>query len=381
MRVFSAQPYHNFTRDLNSALIDMGYDVVLKSEEWIGPNFFSNKKEQKDYYERLKSEKPGVNKRWVEEVKKAHEKKKVDLFVSATDMLITYPDTIEQIKNLGIPTLNVTHDDIPESYFNEMCQDLALAFDFNWTFQLDAIKSYKKIGANVIHYPVGANPHLFKPSNCEREFDVMFLGKNKGYRRKILKVIVDEGIDARAWGDGWRDIRTIIGLNLYELRASQGKLQKSFDLFLSELIWRIRHFGRINKIFGYYLSFDEMVKMYSRSRITLNFPGYFEVSGDLDINIDSDKAPKGLKGRDAEAPMSGAFYLTEYSEDIVKMYEVGKEIDVYRTIPELVEKIKYYLDNPTEAESIRKAGRERALRDYTWAKGFEKVFYEMDLVN
>lgn len=377
MRIFSAQPYNNFARDLNSALIDMGHDIVLKSDEWIGPDYFSNKKEQREYYERLDAEKPEVNKRWVEEVEIAHEKKKVDLFVSATDMLITYPDTIEKIKNLGIPTLNVTHDDIPESYFNEMCKDLALAFDFNWTFQLDAIKSYKKIGANVIHYPVGANPHLFKPSNCELEFDVMFLGKNKGYRRRILKTIVDEGFDAHAWGDGWRDIRTIIGLNLNEVRASNEKIRKTFNLFCSELIWHTKHFGRLQKIFGSYLSFDEMIKMYCRSRITLNFPGYFEVSGNLDINIDLDKAPKGLKGRDAEAPMSGAFYLTEYSDDIAQMYEIGKEIEVYRTIPELVEKIKYYLANPSEAESIRKAGRERALRDYTWAKGFENVFNEM----
>ena len=378
MRIFSAQPYYfPFGRDLNSALVEMGHDLVIKSDEWSGPAFNSKRKDRKEYYERLEKEKPGVNKRWIEEVEKAHEKKKVDLFVSATDMLITYPETIEKIKRLGIPTLNLHHDDIPEAYFNKMCKDLALVFDYNWTFQMGAIKSYKKIGAKVIYAPAGANPQLFKPYNCEREFDVIFIGRNKGYRRKIIKTIVDEGIDIRVWGDGWRNIVMIIGLDLNELRASQDKVRKSLDLFWSELVWHTRHFGKIKKIFGTYLSVDEMIKMYSRSNIALNFSGYFELK--VDVNIDFDKAPKGIKGTDFEAPMSGAFYLTEYSDEIAQMYKIGKEIETYRNVPELMDKIKYYLENPIEAESIRKAGRQRALRDYTWEKGFEKVFNEMGI--
>lgn len=380
MRIFSAQPYLPFSRDLNAALVEMGHDVVFKSNEYSGPDHESNIKDRKKDYERLKNEKPGINKRWIEEVKKAHEKKKVDLFVSATDMLITYPDTIEKIKRFGIPTLNIAHDDIPEGVFIEHCQDLALAFDYNWTFQLGAIKRYKKIGANVIYSPGGANPHLFKSYNCKREFDVIFMGRNKGYRRNILKTIVDEGFDVSAWGDGWRNIRMTIGLDLNEVRASHEKVRKSLDLFWSELVWHIRHFGKVKRIFGPYLSVDEMIKMYSQSKITLNFPGYFEVNN-KDINMDFDKSPKGIKGRDFEATMSGAFYLTEYTDEIAQLYEVGKEIETYRNVTELVDKIKYYLENPLEAESIRKAGRQRALKDYTWAKCFEIVFNEMDLVN
>ena len=375
MRIFSAQPFPGYGRDLNSALIEMGHDLVIKSVEWS-----VTAKGGKNYYEKLKAEKPGVNKRWIEEVEKAHEKKDVDLFVSGTDMLFSYPDTIEKIKSLGIPTLNIAHDDVPEGVFIEHCQDLALTFDYNWTFQRGAIKSYKKIGANVIYAPHGANPQIFKPYNCEREFDVIFMGRNKGYRRKILKTIADEGIDIRALGRDWRNIENIIGQNLNELRASEEKIHKSLDLFFSELVWHVRHFGNIKKIFGTYLSVDEMVKVYSQSKITLNFPGYFEANNAA-INIDIDKAPKGIKGRDVEAPMSGAFYLTEYSDEIAQIYEVGKEIETYRNIHELIEKIKYYLENPVEAEYIRKAGRQRALRDYTWVKSLEKVFNEIDLVN
>lgn len=380
MRIFSAQPYLTFGRDLNAALVEMGHDVVFKSDEYSGLGGHPTRKERKEYDEKMKMEVPGINKRWIEEVEKAHKKKTVDLFISGTDNLITHPETIEMIKGLGIPTLNIAHDDIPEGVFTEQCQDLALAFDYNWTFQLGAIKSYKKIGANVIHALGGANPHLFKPHNCKREFDVIFVGRNKGYRRKILQTIVHKGIDARAWGDGWRNLNMTIGIDLIEIRASQEKVSTSIDLFWSELVWHTRHFTKLNNIFGPYVSTDEMIKLFSQSKIILNFPGYFEVNN-ADINVDIDKAVKGIKGRDFEAPMSGAFYLTEYSDEIAQMYEIGKEIETFRSIPELVDKIKYYLENPNEAESIRKAGRQRALRDYTWVKSLEKVFNEMDLVD
>ena len=60
MRIFSAQPFPGYGRDLNSALIEMGHDLVIKSDEW---SVTANG--GKKYYEKLKTEKPGVNKRWV----------------------------------------------------------------------------------------------------------------------------------------------------------------------------------------------------------------------------------------------------------------------------------------------------------------------------
>ena len=377
MRIFSAQPTFHFYRDINAALIEMGHDVVIKSDEYGMLSRSATRKEHNEYSERLNKEKPGINKRWIEEVEKAHKNKKLDLFISGTDMQITYPETIEKIKSLGIPTLNAWHDDIPDAFFIEYCQDLALVFDYNWTFQLEAIRSYKKIGANVIYTPGGANPHICKSYNCERDHDVVFMGRNKNYRRNAIKAIVDNGIDIRVWGDGWRNVEIIIGLILNNVRNSQKKISTSVDVFSSELIWHTKHFGNLSKIFGRCLSYDDMVKMYSQSKITLNFSGYPETKNVG--TIDFDKSVKGLTGRDSEAPMCGAFYLTQYSDHIAQMYEIGKEIETFRSVPELIDKIKYYLENPVEAESIRKAGRERALKDYTWVKCLEKMFHEMGI--
>lgn len=396
LRIFSAPMHYHVARDMDSALVEMGHDLV-KFTEWSSPSYTPI--ERKKEGERCKifpryfspqwaeKEKPRINKKLIEEVKKAHEKRKLDLFMTEVDTRVTYPETIEEIKKLGIPTLNFAHDDIPEPHFMRVCKDLALVFDYNWTIQPGAIKSYKKIGAEVFYAPIGANPHIFKPYNCEREFDVTFIGKNKDYRKKVLQTIADEGIDIRVWGEHWNlniiKIKIRAGYYLNVLRHSQEKLRELSDLFwsdlvwcMSDLVWCIKHFGKGRKIFGPYLSDDEMIKMYSRSKISLNFSGI--TTPGLHAR-DFDKAQKGIKGTDFDAPMSGAFYLTEYSDEIAQLYKIGKEIETFKSISELVDKIKYYLENPTEAEAIREAGRQRALRDYTWIKVFERVFNEIGL--
>ena len=115
--------------------------------------------------------------------------------------------------------------------------------------------------------------------------------------------------------------------------------------------------------------------MYSQSKISLGFSGLTATY----IN-DFDKSPKAVKGRDFEAPMSGAFYLTDHSDEIAQLYDIGKEIETFKNISDLVDKTKYYLENPVETEAIRKAGRKKALRNYTWEKSFEKIFDEIGIL-
>jgi len=39
----------------------------------------------------------------------------------------------------------------------------------------------------------------------------------------------------------------------------------------------------------------------------------------------------------------------------------------------MLAKIRYYLDHPQEAESIRQAGREKVINHYTWDKIWPRV--------
>lgn len=41
---------------------------------------------------------------------------------------------------------------------------------------------------------------------------------------------------------------------------------------------------------------------------------------------------------------------------------------------ELLDKTKFYLSHPREAEKLREAGYRRARRDHTWQRRFEQLF-------
>ncbi len=83
--------------------------------------------------------------------------------------------------------------------------------------------------------------------------------------------------------------------------------------------------------------------------------------------------------RDFEAPMCRTCYLTGHSDEIEEFYEIGKEIDTYQNPEELVEKTKFYLSHPDQAEKLRRAGYDRARRDHTWTQRFQRLFNEIDV--
>lgn len=63
---------------------------------------------------------------------------------------------------------------------------------------------------------------------------------------------------------------------------------------------------------------------------------------------------------------SGAFCLSNYYEGIEKEYEIGKHLDVFRTIQDLIVKIDYYIVHEREREKIRKAGVKHVRNNHTW---------------
>jgi spore maturation protein CgeB len=83
--------------------------------------------------------------------------------------------------------------------------------------------------------------------------------------------------------------------------------------------------------------------------------------------------------RDFEAPMCRVCYLTGYTEEIAEFYELGREIDTYKTPDELVDKCRFYLGNTAAAERLRDAGFLRARRDHTWGRRFEQLFAAIGL--
>jgi spore maturation protein CgeB len=116
------------------------------------------------------------------------------------------------------------------------------------------------------------------------------------------------------------------------------------------------------------VSDDYLVALYSSSHVSL---GFLEV---YDRHDPSRQIKQHLHLREFEAPMSGAFYVTGYTEELAEMFEPDKEVIVYRNQYELLDKISYYLANPHQADRVRLAGRARAMRDHTYHHRFQQLF-------
>lgn len=255
----------------------------------------------------------------------------------STDVIFTYlsgeivtPETVRDISNFGIPMVNLCLND-KEAFVGKVKKGLAMGvrdicryFDLCWTSTEDALEKYCVEGALPIYLPEGANPEIHKPYNVEKTIDVSFVGQCYGNRPEIIQKLKQQGIHVKAYGYGWSD----------------GSL-----------------------------STQEMVEMYSRSKVNIGFGG---VSGYKDTYC--------LKGRDFEIPMSGGFYLTEYHPELKGCYELGEEIAAYTDFDDLVKKIRYFLSNQQKADSIRKKGMQRALNEHTWELRFGKIFQLMSLI-
>ncbi len=55
---------------------------------------------------------------------------------------------------------------------------------------------------------------------------------------------------------------------------------------------------------------------------------------------------------------------------IAAFYEIGREIETYRSHDELADKVGFYLSHAAAAEKLRDAGYRRAIRDHTWVQRF-----------
>lgn len=105
----------------------------------------------------------------------------------------------------------------------------------------------------------------------------------------------------------------------------------------------------------------DMYKILVNSKITLT--GHIkEVAGDYANNMTL-----------FEATGCGTLLITDYKSNLNTLFEIDKEIVTYKTLEELVKKIKYYLSHESERKRIAMAGQKRTLKDHTYQKRMEQL--------
>ena len=334
-------------------LLDLGHEVIEFDYDLSETFKHLNTKNAKNLTF-VKENRPKVSNALINQISKAHSIKPVDLFFSYFYDACVVPEIIDKIKSLGIKTVNWYCNGAHQLH---LVSEISPHYDWCLVPEKNRIKDYIAMGANPIYSQEAANPSIYKPYDLDKEFDVTFVGQAYGDRPQFINQITEDGINIHVWGKNWE------------------KYSKNTNTLKNNLLGWVQKKNRIQipaGNIGGILSDEEMIKMYSRSKINLGF-------STCGVTHKDEERVLQVRLRDFEVPMSGGFYMVEYMEELEEFYEIGKEIVCYNNVDDLIEKIHYYLKHDDEQEVIRKAGYQRCLRDHTWHIRFQKAFEKMDL--
>jgi spore maturation protein CgeB len=299
---------------------------------------------------------PRFGEELLDQVKKVHRLKPIELFFSYFYSAYVEPDVIREIGAMGITTINWYCN---ASYQFHLVEEIAPAYHYCLVPEKFRLEDYRRVGANPIYCQEAANPHVYKPYALPKEFDVTFVGQKYGNRPGYIRYLIDRGIETRAWGPHW------------DKHLPQGR---RWARELKDTLLNRPRRDVPPKYCGAPLSDEEYIKMYSRGKISLGFTTVAETP-------EQGEPIKQVRLRDFEATMSGAFYLVEYFDELTEFFEPDQEIVCFSSPEELADKAKYYLAHDSERERIRLAGMKRTREEHTWQKRFETVFKQIGLLS
>ncbi len=261
--------------------------------------------------------------------------KPIDILICMAQSPIT-PRVLLELRRRGVITvLWFVEDYLRFTYWRDMAQ----FYDFIFTIQKgECIDAIKKAGAGEVHYlPTACDPYLHIPMQLsaeEREkwgSPVSFVGAGYHNRQQMFASLASYPF--KIWGSEW-------------------PLCKPFDRMVQEESRRIAP--------------EEYIKIFNASEINLNLHSSMERDG-VEPNGDF------LNPRTFELASCGAFQLVDKRVLLPEAFDVGKEIVTFEDLPDLKEKINYYLAHPEEREEVNKKARERVLRDHTYDKRIEQM--------
>jgi len=211
----------------------------------------------------------------------------------------------------------------------------------------DQIFSFSKITCNFLQN-TGYSETKFLP-----------YGAKKIDASLVNKQITHKNTDICFIGAPWSSMRRALVLeNLrdYNLKVYGIKWKNILSLVSSQLK---------NKIICHNIWGDNLYNAIQQTKIILNITDHQMFGAETGINL-----------RIFEILSCAGFLLTDYCDELNDLFVIGKEIEVYKSSAELIDKVNFYLKNDDARSRIALAGHQRFLKDYTLdcrAKKFIKL--------
>jgi hypothetical protein len=310
----------------------------------------------------------------LEDVRRRHSREGVDLFLGYFYPKQIDPDAVREIQSLGIPCVNFFCDNVRE--FRAVPEEYH-AFTLHWVPERAALPMYRRARLSVVHraMPVWVDPAL-RTSEHEERHPPTFVGSRDALREALFARVLALGANIELRGPGWlpgttppfvrREFtwrqRMINQRDVVRRFGAVALLWKAAERLRQPIPDRVFTAHARPPVFG-----DAYTEVTQQSRITIGVNRYPSV-----------RRPHFLPDtysrlRDLEAPMMGACYLTEWTPELEDMYDIGEEIETFRSPEELVEKVRMLEGDGARRQQLRRAGQRRALAEHTVGRTIDAI--------
>jgi len=203
------------------------------------------------------------------------------------------------------------------------------------------LENYSLLGIKAISTLSLFDSKMYEKRERVKDVDVSFVGDlSKKSRKEFIEYLQQNGIDIQVYGKG----------------SENGSL-----------------------------TFDEMIELFNRSKINLNFSDTTtERSFNKNLNTDYSIVPNimeyttQLKGRTIEVSLCGSFVLSQDAMGIEELFS-SDAIATFQTKEELLEKVKHYLQEETLREEMADRAHKRAPNKFDATVIFKELFENLDI--
>lgn len=243
------------------------------------------------------------------------------------------------------------------------------------------LEAFKTQGINSYLFPHAVESSLVKQmrENTEPVNEIIFIGsllyRDEFHKTRIsyIEEIFRNELPLKVYGQlesdsypilkmkqaTYQAVKMLSAMNfkrIYENRALQkiGQLtemprKSSYSSIIKKNIIIEPVFGKemLEQIAGYSVGFNQ----------------HAEVAGDYAANV-----------RMFEVSGAGALLVTDHKKNIHTLFEPDSEILTYNSKEECIDKLRWAINHPAEAQSIALAGQQRALRDHSVEKRVDLLY-------
>lgn len=230
---------------------------------------------------------------------------------------ILRPAFLEKIKKYTKLLVGQIACPLPPSYFLKPYDLIISSFPHY-------VKRFRNKGIKSEYLKIGFEESILdKLKESNKKYNAVFVGGISKHHNKIIETfeyLVKNNIPVDFWGYGFKN--RFLGSSIHDKYHGEA--------------WAL-----------------DMYNIFYNAKISIN--RHIDVAENYANNL-----------RLYESTGVGTMLITDYKDNLNELFELGREIETYKSKEELLEKINYYFNHEEERKKIAKAGQERTLREHTY---------------